>query len=151
MKPRRTSVRRAPTVSASELAQMGVCERLVVFEHRLGKRKTVEQQSASERGIAAHAQFYQEGLADAARKGRCYIATAVYGEGWQTTALRFVRDCYLRPHSAGRWMIAAYYRSSPGICRVLERHPWWLIGARWLLYPAAWAAHCLYQRTRRSQ
>jgi hypothetical protein len=31
--------RQRMSVSASELAQMGVCERLVVFEYRYGKRR----------------------------------------------------------------------------------------------------------------
>lgn len=33
---RKSRKKDAKTVSASELAQMGVCERLVVFEHRYG-------------------------------------------------------------------------------------------------------------------
>lgn len=47
-------------VSASELAQMGVCERLVVFEHRFGKRRTVAQRRAVERGRRAHDRFFRE-------------------------------------------------------------------------------------------
>ena len=61
-------------VSASDLAQMGRCERLVVFEHLHGSRRTVRQQQARARGLVEHAQFYREGLAasaQAARKGRC--------------------------------------------------------------------------------
>ena len=39
------------TVSASALSQMGVCERLVVFEHFDGKHPTSTQQDALQRGI----------------------------------------------------------------------------------------------------
>jgi hypothetical protein len=46
--------RRSASVSATELAQMGVCERLVVFEHRHGKRCLPEQQAAIERGRREH-------------------------------------------------------------------------------------------------
>ena len=51
---------KSATVSASELAQMGVCERLVVFEHRFGKRFTPEQEQAVRRGLNSHRRFYQE-------------------------------------------------------------------------------------------
>src|SRR5687768_1047208 len=48
------------SVSASELAQMGVCERLVVFEHRLGKRWSLKRRRALERGLRAHERFVRE-------------------------------------------------------------------------------------------
>jgi hypothetical protein len=37
-------------VSASELSQMGACERLVLFEAKYGKRKSRCQREAIERG-----------------------------------------------------------------------------------------------------
>jgi len=70
--------RRKATVSASELAQMGVCERLVVFEHRYGKRLTVEHQQAIKRGRRAHVRFYRERHRDMARRGFCFIATLMF-------------------------------------------------------------------------
>ena len=45
------------TVSASALSQMGVCERLVVFEHFDGKHPTSIQQDALQRGLRAHRRF----------------------------------------------------------------------------------------------
>ena len=48
-------------VSASALAQMGVCERRIVFEQRVGKRPTREQQQAMQRGLRAHRRFFREG------------------------------------------------------------------------------------------
>ena len=49
----RSKRRRADTmVSAPELAQMGRCEQLVVFEHRHGQRRLPHQQAARHRGLA---------------------------------------------------------------------------------------------------
>ena len=47
------------SVTASELSQMGVCERLVVFEHRHGKRWSRERKQAVRRGLLAHQQFHR--------------------------------------------------------------------------------------------
>ena len=112
-------------VSASDLAQMGRCERLVVFEHLHGSRRTAGQQRARARGLVEHTQFYREGLAStqAARKGRCFIATCVFGEAWQTEVLRRFRDETLRPSAWGRRVIRLYYRGAPGICELLRRWP----------------------------
>lgn len=63
-------------VSASELAQMGVCERLVVFENRYGKRRTVLQQRAIQRGLRAHLRFYHRHF-DASADGRTAITTRI--------------------------------------------------------------------------
>ena len=113
-------------VSASDLAQMGRCERLAVFEHRHGSRRTAQQQQARARGLVEHAQFYREGraaVAQADRKGRCFIATCVFGEAWQTEVLRRFRDEAMRPSAWGRQVIRLYYRGVPSICVVLRRWP----------------------------
>ena len=113
-------------VSASDLAQMGRCERLVMFEHRHGRRRTAWQQRARERGLIEHERDYREGLAasaQAARKGRCFIATCVFGEAWQTEVLRRFRDEALRPSAWGRRVIRLCYRGAPSICVVLRRWP----------------------------
>lgn len=62
--------RRRASVSASELAQMGVCERLVVFEHQYGKLRTAEQLSALKRGRRSHRRFYRERNGDSDRGKR---------------------------------------------------------------------------------
>lgn len=118
---RRRKTKRA--ISASALSQMGVCERLVVFEHFEGKRPTPAQRSALQRGLQAHRQFASEGASEAARKGRCFIATHVFGEGPETQVLRRFRDRYLRPTRAGRRVILAYYKLAPTVCRAMERWP----------------------------
>ena len=113
-------------VSASDLAQMGRCEILVVFEHLYGRRGTDRQRHARARGLVEHEQFYREGLAastQADRKGRCFIATCVFGDAWQTEVLRRFRDEALRPSAWGRRVIRLYYRGAPGICVILRRWP----------------------------
>jgi hypothetical protein len=50
-----------PFVSASELARMGLCERMVVFEYRFGQRLSPARRAATARGRRAHAQLFQEG------------------------------------------------------------------------------------------
>ena len=128
------------SVSASELAQMGVCERLVVFEHRYGKRRLLKQQAAIERGQREHEQFYREGRIGAAPPGRCFIATMVFGEGPETQTLRAFRDQVLRRGPTGRRLIATYYRVAPDICRMLERQPWAHSVLRIALRPVVWLA-----------
>jgi hypothetical protein len=62
--------RKVLPVSASQLAQMGVCERLVVFEHRHGRVQTLAGREATERGLRAHERFHADGLADLVHPGR---------------------------------------------------------------------------------
>lgn len=122
-KPRRVDA----MVSASELAQMGRCEQLVVFEHRHGQRRLPHQEAARRQGLAAHERFEQEGLAvrtaGLRHAGRCFVATLLFGEAWQTQALRQFRDKVLRPTAWGRGLIRLYYRGAPRVCVVLRRWP----------------------------
>lgn len=55
----------------------------------------------------------------------CFIATAVYGdaEAPQVRALRTFRDNQLMPSALGRAAVAAYYRVSPPVARLLQRSP----------------------------
>ena len=115
------------SVSASELAQMGRCEKLVVFEHLHGSRRTDSQQRDRKRGLLAHRQFEQEGLDSMSvgvrSRGRWFIATCVFGEGWQTQVMRQFRDTVWRPKPWRRWLIKLYYGMAPGICAALRRWP----------------------------
>lgn len=135
---RRRKTKRA--VSASALSQMGVCERLVVFEHGEGKRPTPEQRAVLQRGLRAHRQFASEGASDAARTGRCFIATHLFAEGPETQALRRFRDRFLRPAPAGRRLILAYYQLAPAVCRTMERWPMTQAAARAAIRPMVWLA-----------
>ena len=144
MKAARRCRRPSASVSASDLAQMGVCERLVVFEHRYGKRCLPEQWAAIERGRREHERFHREGRIASAPPGRCFIATMVYGEGPETQTLRAFRDQVLRRGPTGRRLIATYYRIAPGVCKLLERQPWAHSVLRIALQPVIWLAiRCL--------
>ncbi len=79
------------SVSASELAQMGVCERLVVFEHRYGRRRTVEQQRAVARGRLAHERFYRARRTSSARYSGWRAAALVYAA--QGVGVMLARHC----------------------------------------------------------
>lgn len=140
MKAAKRERRRRTSVSASELAQMGVCERLVVFEHRHGKRTTTDQRAAIRRGLRAHEQFYRDGRAAPTTRGRCFIATNVFGDGPETEVLRAFRDRVLRRHPMGRWLIAAYHRHTPRISLARERQGWAHSMLRMALRPVVSAA-----------
>ncbi|WP_298434281.1 CFI-box-CTERM domain-containing protein [Ottowia sp.] len=129
---------RRDSVSASELAQLGVCEQLVQFEHLYGQRRSAGQLADMERGIREHRRFLQEGGPE--RKGRCFIATLVYGEGREVALLRSFRDRVLRPSMLGRGLILAYYRISPTVCRFLNGRPLLLRTMRMALRPTVWIA-----------
>ena len=131
---------------ASDLAQMGRCERLVVLEAMHGTKRDAVQEAARKRGIAAHARFETLGRQAASVSGgcarrqgdRCFIATLAFGDAWQTDVLRDFRDAVLRRRHWGRWLVASYYRHGPRICRVLRRSPTLLRMTRCIL---GWAAH----------
>jgi CRISPR-associated exonuclease Cas4 len=98
----REGAARDGAVGASELAQMGRCERLVVLESLHGPRRSTSQEEARRRGIAAHVHFELQGRRATAPVGgstrrpgeRCFIATMVFGDAWQT-------DCAARLQGYG--------------------------------------------------
>lgn len=136
--PPQSTTRRRNSVSASELAQMGVCEQLVQFEHLYGRRRSAGQLADMTRGDREHQRFFREGALE--RKGRCFIATLVYGEGREVSLLRSFRDRVLRPTALGRRLILAYYQAAPAVCRVLEGRPMLIRAVRLVLRPAVWIA-----------
>jgi hypothetical protein len=116
-------------VSASELSQMGACERLVLFEAKYGKRKSQCQQEAIERGRMEHAKFFRYGVRSQSdvqtslEKPWCFCASLAWGpEAPETDLLRRFRDRILRRTAAGRRLIRVYYSTAPGLCRRLEGH-----------------------------
>ena len=103
-------------VSASALSQMGVCERLVVFELRAGKRLTPPQKAALQRGLQAHQRFASEGLLEGPRIRRRFFATHGFGEGRMAKVLRCCLDRVLRCAPAGRRLIPRHYRWAAPAC-----------------------------------
>lgn len=82
--------RRPGVVSASELAEMGVCERRVLLAHRHGPRRTSAQRRAMRRGLRAHERFYRVGLAsnEGANRRRRPTAFASFGRWFVRLCLR---------------------------------------------------------------
>ena len=138
---------RKARVSASELAQMGACERLVLFEASYGKRRSRCQQKAIERGRTEHDKFFKDGVRSQSdvqtslSKPWCFCASLAWGpEAPETDLLRRFRDQILRRTTAGRGLIRGYYNTAPGLCRRLEGRTK-LIRALCLgLKPALWIA-----------
>jgi hypothetical protein len=134
-------------VSASELAQMGACERLVLFEARYGKRKSRCQQEAMERGRREHGKFFRDGIRlhsdvqTSLSKPWCFCASLVWGpEAPETDLLRRFRDRILRRTAAGRCLIRIYYRTAPDLCRCFEGRTKLIRALRLGLKPALWVA-----------
>ena len=120
-------------VSATELAEMGFCEKRVQLAHIYGEQATSEQRKAMARGQVAHQRYLEEGLAATADR-RCFGATFVFGpDARETQVLRAYRDTVLVRRHWGRVLVAAYYRIAPSVCRVMERLPATVVGARRML------------------
>ena len=68
-------------VSASELAEMGVCEGRVLLAQHYGHWRTTAQQKAMRRGLDAHARLHRDGLAarEASRRRRRWISRTSWG------------------------------------------------------------------------
>jgi hypothetical protein len=127
------------SVSASELAQMGVCERMVWFEHRYGRRFTPLRRAAAARGQRLHQQFYEQGMRQRSRS-RCCIAAHLFGDpSSEVAALRKFRDGVLHSTWYGRALISLYYSASPMACSLLKRSAWLATIARSIL--AVWLLH----------
>lgn len=148
-KNRRTEHPRRELVSASDLAQLGYCERVVHLDWQYGARRSHAQVMAQDRGNQAHEQFYRDSLKVARAsqaKGKCFVATLALGECPQTHALRAFRDLYLRRSTVGRWCIGVYYRLSPALCRAVETRPGALAVVRAMVKAAAGVAARLVDR-----
>ena len=134
-------------VSASELSQMGACERLVLFEAKYGKRMSRCQQEATERGRREHAKFFIDGVRSQAdvetslSQPWCFCASLVWGsEAPETDLLRRFRDKILRRSAVGRCLIQLYYRTAPELCRRFEGRRNLIRALRLGLKPALWIA-----------
>lgn len=120
-------------VSATQLAEMGFCEKRVQLAHIYGEQVTPEQRKAMARGQAAHQRYLEEGLA-ATSDRRCFVVTFVFGpDAQETQVLRAYRDAVLLRRRWGKALVAAYYRVAPSVCRVMEQSPATAVGARHLL------------------
>lgn len=90
-----------------------------------GSHETPATLEYTEPGTSAHAPI-DSADSTAAKKGGCYIATAVYG-GYdmpQVRVLRRFRDDNLATNRAGRGAIRCYYKLSPILVHHLGRQAW---------------------------
>lgn len=128
MRWRRRRSRCETVVSATELAEMGFCEKRVQLAHVHGKRMLAKQRRNAERGLKAHAEFHREGVAAAAATAadrRCFVATCLYGDSsLEAETLRRFRDEVLLARPMCRWVVTVYYSLGPGVCRLLAWLPW---------------------------
>ncbi len=124
-------------VSASELAEMGVCERRMILEQRYGRRFTASQREDIHRGLRLHAVFDARfTVPPSGARGPCFIATHVFGPNApQTQVLRRYRDRVLRTSALGRWSVASYCHVAPLVCEWLTRHPYACMPVRKCLGP----------------
>lgn len=144
-------------VSATELAQMGTCERMVWLEHRFGRRRTAKQEAATQRGLAEHARFFDESKrlmnGDTRRtRGRCFVATLLLAESAQAAPhlamLREYRDHVMKPSELGRLLVMGYYQTGPMLCRILTRNAWLRRPARAIVIALAVLAAASLNRRR---
>lgn len=141
----------ADFVSASELAQMGVCERLIKFEHKYGKAITKAQSLAMKRGQRAHEQFLRRAIVINPKtetttkvKPWCFIASSAFSpDAPETEALRQFRDVILRKSHVGRALIRRYYHLSPVIAGLMERNQWMKPTVRCVLRPVIFIARLI--------
>src|SRR5262249_53896620 len=124
----RKSRDKKPMVTASQLAQMGACERFIMLEAKYGKRMALGQRDAIHRGTAEHVRFFKDAVRSqpdvqtTLSKPWCFCATLAWGRtAPETELLRRFRDRLLRRTTVGRWLIREYYSASPSLCR-------WLVG-----------------------
>lgn len=109
-------------VSASALSQMGVCERLVVFEYHEGKRLTLARKVAMQRGLHAHRRFASMGSVKVSG-GDHYLSTRVASDQWEMSVSRGCRDEILRPTRPVRRLILGCYWVVLRVCRGMARWP----------------------------
>lgn len=107
-------------LSASDLAELGFCERKIYLKSKYGNRVTSEQSTDRLRGNVIHEEIYKERASKFPSDKRCYIATCIYGaDATETKLLRNWRDDFLLKSILGKIFIGVYYKVSPFIVRKL--------------------------------
>lgn len=134
---------RRRVLRATDLWKFAVCEQKAVFEREYGEELTAEARERIVDGNSGHARFLAQAFASDPRvrssesKPWCFVASCLFGPAApETNVLRALRDQVLRRHRSGRALIRLYYRASPALVRLLDRHPWARPLMRLLLRPA---------------
>ncbi|MDA2911640.1 SBBP repeat-containing protein [Nitrospiraceae bacterium AH_259_D15_M11_P09] len=78
--------------------------------------------------------------------GGCFIATAAYGSALaaDVLVLRGLRDRYLVTNAPGQFMVAAYYRLSPPLARLIAEDETLRATTRGALRPVVWWANLAF-------
>lgn len=114
------------SVSISNLAEMGFCERKAMLKARYGDRDTAVSARRRKEGTRDHQEFDRQVTAhhnaEVGRDKRCFIASAVYGiSDPRTDELRQFRDEVLASSGVGRRLVRLYYAVSPTAAAWIER------------------------------
>jgi len=114
--------------SATELADLSVCETKVVLDRKLTNRfikKHSEKQKKSIRiGNKKHEQHHKNVTRHYKEDKRCFIATATFGNEHPITAsFRLFRDEKLEKSKAGKIFIKIYYATSPALATIIDKSP----------------------------
>lgn len=108
------------TVSATEIAKLGKCERQTYLDHKLEADHSLTAEYIK-RGNAEHQAFRRR---ISGQDHRCFIASAVFGiDAPETNYLRTFRDKHLMVHALGRVIINFYYWFAPFVVSLLEMYP----------------------------
>ncbi len=72
----------------------------------------------------------------------CFIATAAYGSilDGHVVILREFRDKVMNTNQFGRMVTGIYYKYSPGLADIIDRHEWLAAAVRFALFPVVGAA-----------
>lgn len=110
--------------SISKIVATVYCERQAILDRQHGRTRSKDVEAKAREGTFEHERFAWEGRTQATVDRRCFIASAVYGgDAPQTDLLRAWRDRILMPRRLGRWVVVAYYATSPWLVRRFGSHP----------------------------
>ncbi|MBN2606871.1 MAG: hypothetical protein JXR47_06005 [Thiotrichales bacterium] len=105
-------------ISASDVGLYARNPKLLEDKYN-GVEVSEERKAALDKGTQMHEAF-NETLVNGQDK-RCFIASHLYGiDDPRTNQLRAFRDRVLMPNRFGKWMVSAYYATSPflvSLCR----------------------------------
>lgn len=111
------------SISAGDLAEMGLCEQKIRLRQSLGSRQVCRPREVARReGVVDHVAMHTAAKQES--KSPCFIATSIYGiDAAETDFLRGFRDAHLMRHWWGKRLVIIYYRVSPFLVVIMERHP----------------------------